>query len=350
MERRDPSSQEGKERIEFKSVLASAPGRICLAGESLDWMTGGPSIVAAIDLRTTVSIRELPQNTQYLSIQSREPFNLGKVLSIGEIGKYDQGDLNYVLAALKAFMRSTKQLDAFSLEVSTGLPIKAGVSSSASVTLATVAALSAYIEAGFSQSEICALAFSVESQELKTGAGQMDFYACGLGGLRYLDCSSEPPSTQDFDIPDVSVVLVDTLVSHPTKSFVSAKRIRFQEGEPAIHEYAKLTEETVHQMRDFFLHSKNGIEEIGEQITKCHEYLRDYMQCSTELLDQCVETCLRSGAYGAKLTGSGMGGCMFALASTDNTERIKQALSGLPVKVHLTNFSKQGILLHAPGE
>lgn len=350
MERSALNSQEGKERVEFKSVLASAPGRICFAGESLDWMTGGPSIVAAIDLRTMVSVRALPQDNQLLSIYSGYPFNSEKILSIGEIDKYDQGDLKYVLAALKSLIRSSKPLEALSLEISTELPIKAGVSSSASVTLATVAALNAYLETGFSQSEVCSLAFSVESQELKTGVGQMDFYACGMGGLRYLDCSSEPPSTQDFNTPDVSVILVDTLVPHLTKSFGSAKRIRFQEGEPAIHEYAKLTEETVYQMRDIFLHSKNNIEEIGEQITRCHEYLRDYVQCSTDLLDQCVETCLQGGAYGAKLTGSGMGGCMFALASEDNSERIKQALSELPVKVYLTNISKKGILLHTPGE
>ncbi|HUZ27475.1 MAG TPA: hypothetical protein VMV07_27305 [Streptosporangiaceae bacterium] len=37
------------------AVTASVPGRICLAGESLDWMTGGSSVTAAIPLRTQVT-------------------------------------------------------------------------------------------------------------------------------------------------------------------------------------------------------------------------------------------------------------------------------------------------------
>jgi hypothetical protein len=36
-------------------ATASVPGRICLAGESLDWMTGGNSVTAAVPLRTRVT-------------------------------------------------------------------------------------------------------------------------------------------------------------------------------------------------------------------------------------------------------------------------------------------------------
>jgi hypothetical protein len=35
--------------------MASVPGRICLAGEAVDWMTGGASVTAAIPLYTRVS-------------------------------------------------------------------------------------------------------------------------------------------------------------------------------------------------------------------------------------------------------------------------------------------------------
>ena len=37
-------------------ATASVPGRICLAGESLDWMTGGNSVTAAVPLRTRARV------------------------------------------------------------------------------------------------------------------------------------------------------------------------------------------------------------------------------------------------------------------------------------------------------
>jgi galactokinase/mevalonate kinase-like predicted kinase len=51
------------------------------------------------------------------------------------------------------------------------------------------------------------------------------------------------------------------------------------------------------------------------------------------LIDECVTRYGRAGAYGAKLTGSGHGGCLFALASLDTLGPVVAALRDLPVRV-----------------
>ena len=60
-------------------------------------------------------------------------------------------------------------------------------------------------------------------------------------------------------------------------------------------------------------------------------------------LDTMVHACRGAGAFGAKLTGAGGGGCMMALASEDKLKRIQQAIwrcKGVP---HLGNISKEGV-------
>ncbi|MDB7769123.1 mevalonate kinase, partial [Lacticaseibacillus rhamnosus] len=47
---------------------------------------------------------------------------------------------------------------------------------------------------------------------------------------------------------------------------------------------------------------------------------------SSPELDRLINVALDNGAYGAKLTGSGMGGCMIALAAADQAPTIIQAL------------------------
>lgn len=322
-------------------VIASSPGRVCFAGESLDWMIAGPSIVGAIDLRTTAKVitRDVPD----ILIRSTEPFYIEKRIPLDQIGKYDDHPLDYIQAAIKVLADYGIPIRPFLIETMTFLPTKAGVSSSAAITIASIAAISQIFDRDMTAVEVSSYAFKVEDQELRTGAGQMDFFACGLGGLQYLNCSTQPPYIERYPSPNTSLILVDTLEQHSTKKFVSSKRERFQDGEPLIMSYVQEAPKIVEKMRLLLASFEENTEEIGELITLYHNYLRDFVQCSTDLLDAAVKICLKNGAYGAKLTGSGMGGCMFALSPNDKTDQIVTALSDLPVKIYKTIITERGV-------
>ena len=66
---------------------------------------------------------------------------------------------------------------------------------------------------------------------------------------------------------------------------------------------------------------------------RAYRLLTEQVGCSTPLIDTCVARCLSAGAFGAKLTGSGHGGCLFALAAADRVEAVRAALQPLPVHV-----------------
>ena len=192
---------------------------------------------------------------------------------------------------------------------------------------------------------MCEMAFRVESEELKTGAGQMDMYSCGLGGLMYLDSSNRPPTIiEKSSVPnDLDIVIVDTLTPRSTAEVIKAKRIRYSEKESSILKYVEKTLASIESIRKLMQEDHLDIEKLGRSITQCHYFLRDYMKVSTDLLNKCVEISIENGALGAKLTGTGMGGCMFCIAQNNKVEGIIKKLKQLNVKVYKTKLLNIGL-------
>jgi mevalonate kinase len=326
-------------------TIVSAPGRICLGGESLDWMTGGSSVVATIPLRTFVAVNPRVDERQVLSIQCEGPFKQRCDIPLDNLGIPSGDRLDHAQLAAHVASQASKRPAAVSLSIRSAIPMNAGVSSSAAVTVAVIGALNAYWQAGLTTEDICALAFRVEDTELRTGAGKMDFYACGLGGLLSLNCLPVPPAVTRYSriANHCRVLLVDTQTPHNTRKFLSPKRQRWLQGDPLLHSYATHVSEYVERLCVLLVDEKPNLAEIGSLLTACHILLRDCMHCSTDLLEDCISRCLAAGAYGAKLTGSGMGGCMFALAPQDRVAAIKHELTALPVKVYEFSFMNDGI-------
>jgi galactokinase len=55
------------------------------------------------------------------------------------------------------------------------------------------------------------------------------------------------------------------------------------------------------------------IREIGPLLTASHASMRDDFEITVAEIDVAVEAALKAGAYGARMTGGGFGGCVLAL-------------------------------------
>lgn len=64
---------------------------------------------------------------------------------------------------------------------------------------------------------------------------------------------------------------------------------------------------------------------LGKRMNSVHEQLRE-LGVSTSTVDALVEASLTAGAFGAKLTGGGLGGCVLALAPRDRAVGVADAL------------------------
>src|SRR3990172_250665 len=64
---------------------------------------------------------------------------------------------------------------------------------------------------------------------------------------------------------------------------------------------------------------------VGSLLNEHQARLRDVLRISTPKIDSMIEAALKAGALGAKINGSGGGGCMFAYAP-ENTKQVAEAV------------------------
>lgn len=327
-----------------KTVVASAPGRVCFAGEDIDWISG-PSILCAINLRTNVKVTTQTKRVDYIEIKARGSINDFQHLNLSDVGIYNGHVLDYVNASIKVLIDIGVSIYPIKIDIVSNIPASAGLSSSAAVTTATIKALSVFFNINLNEQQIANLAYLVEKDEIKTGAGQMDQYSCSLGGLIYLNSSKTPPyDIQKFFIPkNTELIVVDSLTPRNTSDVIKTKRIRYAQREKGILSYIDKTEKLISRIYNELKNPRINIVKLGKYITSCHRALRDDMRVSTQLLNTCVDVCIRNGAYGAKITGTGMGGCIFAILPKSKSKLIKTALEHLPVKCYITTPSYDGL-------
>ena len=333
------------------SVTASAPGRICLAGESLDWMTGDPSIVSAIPLRTTVTVRPAYRPGS-IELRAAAPLWSSREIPAESLDHYAGDELDHLQASVRVVARrGGNRLGGTVVESTTALPIAAGVSSSAAVTVAAAAALLLATDRAIPPPQtVASLAFRAESIELETGAGWMDFLACTYGGVREIFPGRRPLAVRLAETINMPIVLIDTGQRHSTAEVLASKRDRFRAGEPDIRRYADRATGIVSEMADALRAEHPDYPAIGALISEGHRLLRDRVRCSTPLIEECVSRCLTSGALGAKVSGSGHGGCLFALVGWDALEPVRSALATLPVRLSVFTASDAHGVVFLPAD
>ena len=82
-------------------------------------------------------------------------------------------------------------------------------------------------------------------------------------------------------------------------------------------------------------------ERLGVLLNANHEMLRE-VGVSSPGLEAMVSAATEAGAYGAKLTGAGMGGSLIALAPPLLLPRLREALSRAGARLTFTTFPAQG--------
>jgi galactokinase len=315
------------------AVVASVPGRICLAGESMDWMTGGASVTAAIPLYTRVSAWRAA-GSDALALTSGAPLYRTRLVPAARAaaGVYEHDDLDHMQAAARIALHSAAGLAGVVLTASTDLPVGAGVSSSAALTLAVVTALGVLARDEAPElMRVCTQARQAETGELATGAGWMDFLACAAGGVRAITAADPPRARLITTSLGLPVVLIDTRQRRSTATILASKRARFRAGEPDMLAYVREVTALTATLGTVLARRRPDYRQAGELVTAAHGLLRDLVACSTPLIDECVTRVTKAGAYGAKLTGSGHGGCLFALVPDDAVSSVLASVADLPV-------------------
>lgn len=302
----------------------------------MDWI-GGRSLMAALDLRLSVEAATDTDSHDGLRISAEGAVSSEVVLRDSQILPFGH-PLRIAGICLHGLgVRSGH------ISIKSDVPPAAGLASSATLVVALVEALGpATLGKGES---IVRAAWDLEHVVAGRDVGVMDYVPVVYGGVVLVDTLA--PAEQlirrlAYWPPDTAVVIVDTLQERDTSTVINGKRARFERREAGVQRYATEIGRVVDSQLDV-LESRGSGPELGAQLLEAHALLRDAMRVSTPTIDNCVDMFLAAGAYGAKLTGTGLGGSVVGLMPSCKVISATAAFAGQPVRVYPTSIAHVGV-------
>ena len=332
-------------------VVASAPGRVNLIGEHIDYSEGFV-LPFAIDAVTKCAIAKRDdEKIRIISAQKKNEVIESNLEAIA--AKEGSAWSRYIYGVIWA-MEIDSGLDIY---IDGKVPLGAGLSSSAALECSLATALNHLFHLEKTLPELARLTQRAENDYVGVPCGIMDqsislMARAGYGLL--LDC--QDLSTRhikiDFASSSLRLLIIDTQAHHALTDGGYAKRRESCEEVAKIFSIPSLRQLSMEsllahktKLSDIqFKRARHGVGEIvrvldavkaleaedfealGQLLNQSHNSLRDDYEVSCPELDLGVETALRSGALGARMVGGGFGGSAIALIKESDAGTISSTI------------------------
>ncbi|MEG3056842.1 MAG: mevalonate kinase [Methanoculleus sp.] len=278
----------------------SAPGKVFLFGEHAV-VYGKPGVAMAIKPRVFVTVRKSRNPTRPRSPYINECFK-----RMGVWGS--------------VYIRSQLQSSS-------------GLGSSAAVTVATLCAINDEFGLGHAREDIADMAFTIEKKVQRGRASPTDTYVSTNGGIVLISGDARrrlPPQ-------GLQLVVGNTMVPHSTTKMVEmvgdlrAKRPEIVD--PILDAIGAVTFAA--------LHSIHNPKELG-RCMDMNNALLEALGVGHPTSSRLILAARASGAYGAKITGAGGGGCIIALCPKRAKNRVAGAIEACNGRAIITTIDTVG--------
>ncbi|MBE6527168.1 MAG: mevalonate kinase [Thermoplasmata archaeon] len=318
-------------------ISASAPGKFVVMGEHAV-VYGKPALALAIDMRFTIRM------------------NPGKTFRVN--GK---PATNATMSPHMKWISEAHGNRPVSIFIDERVPTGSGLGSSAALSAAYSGAVRRLCNLPVDHESVAREAYEAEFAAQGRGS-PMDTSASVNGGgialnvpyskedfLWHIEKNGNSWDISRFDVPEMTFVIGNTGIKAPTGPLVEKVRKYRDESEFAYNIVEEIGQLTLDGMKCI---TGNDWVELGALMSYNHKLL-GILGVSCPELDSLVEAAMPT-SYGAKLTGSGGGGCMVAL--TDKPKEtaaairaaggtpyiVKTGVPGLEVKVREKKPANQG--------
>ncbi|NCX00652.1 MAG: galactokinase [Actinobacteria bacterium] len=353
-------------------LVSSAPGRVNLIGEHIDY-SDGFVLPFAIQARTYCALRI--RSDERIRVATNQHKRDIFESSISEL-KPQTGPVwsRYILGVLWALGIKV----GVEILVDSEVPSGAGLSSSAALECSVAIALNHHLELGRSLTELARITQRAENEYVGVPCGIMDQSISLMGRAGHallLDCRdlSTRQIKVDFESHDLKLLIVDTRAHHALVDGGYAERraqcesvakalgvramrdlslgeleaartrlpdVNYKRARHAVTEISRVLEAVKVLEADDFSN-------FGDLLTKSHQSLRDDYNVSCPELDLAVDTALNLGALGARMVGGGFGGSAIALIRSDDAAKV--AL-GIEQALEKRGFSSPRFFDSLPGD
>jgi len=334
--------------------LWSGPGRANLIGEHTDYNEGFV-LPFALPQRTVAAVGPAPAGewtvcstfeSECVSFGATEP---------GEV----TGWAAYVAGIVWALRDAGFDVPGARIALDSEVPVGSGLSSSAALESSVLTALIDLGGLDLPLERRPALAQRAENVYVGAPTGILDQSAsirCQAGRALFLDCRSYEIKQIPFDLAaeGLAILVINSNAPHQhvdgeygarRKSCEDAARLL---GVPALRDVPldglaaaleKLDDDVMRRrvrhivtedqrvLDTVALLEAGRVREIGPLLTASHASMRDDFEITVPQIDVAVSAALEAGAYGARMTGGGFGGCVLALIDVDRAEAVTAAVA-----------------------
>ncbi|TWT45694.1 Galactokinase [Phycisphaerae bacterium RAS1] len=337
-------------------VIASAPGRVNLIGEHVDYHDGcvlpiaiqrRTLVTAALDRSGRVAANSSTEGHAEFACDAAEP------ATSPHWSNYVRG----VVAELRAFGGA---IPGATLRIESDLPPGGGMSSSAALSVATTLALSELAGLTLPLLEVAQLCRRVEHRFAGTPCGIMDPYASCFGRAGHallLDCRAMRHEHIPLPLGPVRLLAVPSGVRHALSDGTYQQRQAAGFRAAALlagpgrtlrdASWAALESESAGRLIDSeaLRRARHVVSEMrrvreatgalnagdwphfGRLLSESHLSLRDDYEVSCDEIDQIVAVLARQpGVLGARMVGGGFGGVVVAAVRSEACEAVIKAL------------------------
>lgn len=334
------------------ALLVRAPGRVNLIGEHTDY-NDGFVLPLAIDRATWIALRPHPRRwVRVYSLDFRETaeFSLDQFVDEG------RGWTEYVKGIAWVLQEAGFTLRGWEGVMAGDVPIGAGLSSSASLELATARAFEAVSSWKWDAAQMALLAQRAENKWVGVNCGIMDQMISAAGKKDHallIDCRTLQSEVVPLP-PETAVIILDTATRRGLVD--SAYNERRIQCETAAHHFgvkalrdvslaelhahtSQLTPVTYRRAHHVISENERTLQAtaamhqqdaaaLGQLMNASHASLRDDFEVSSPALNTIVGIAQNQpGCYGARMTGAGFGGCAVALVQIHTAPQFADAVS-----------------------
>ena len=307
-------------------------GKVILFGEHFV-VHGVPGIVSAIESATDAEVKKTQKGMTIVDERKGAK---------GYVGEKRTQQLESIERMLKKMGIEAKTAS-FSVWLGGNLPGFSGLGASAASSVAIARAIAQEFGMRLTDGRINEIAYEAEKAYAGTPSG-IDNTAATYGGLLWFkkNMSGGPNTIEKISIrKPVEIIIGSTGIVANTKAMVEGVAERKKKNPEKYAHLFKHAEELAFTARKAL--QEFSLRKVGKLMNENHSLLQE-IEVSCKELDYLVDFAIKRGAYGAKLTGGGGGGCMTALTPTNALqETVAEAIEKAGYEVLRTKIGVEKI-------
>lgn len=353
----------------MRDTRAEAPGRVNLIGEHTDYHDGFV-LPCAIPQRTIADL-QLRADNRVRASSAQAPDTIEYELGAETRGR---GWVDYVQGVTWALRQAGFTFGGFELRLQSSVPLGSGLSSSASLEVATLRAIREAFGLALDDVDLARHGQRAEVEFVGAPVGIMDHMAASLAAERealFLD--TRTLAYERVALPDtLELAVINSGVTHQHAGGDYVTRRRESEEAARLLGVAKLRDLTLDDMPRVMalpdvqarrarhvvtenarvLEARDAVRaadlpRLGRLFAASHASMRDDYEVSIPAVDLLVELASgHSDVYGARLTGGGFGGAVVIAVAAGRGHAVAQATSTM----YRTRTGHEGSILLPPNE